>query len=99
MGRRHAHLWIYTGFLLLLIGLQLRAVETFVLSPPTTRILSDWTGPKANTPEGAIRRIALQSDAIARHQIQPPAWLSWATLSVGAVMLAHGVIQKRSGGK
>ncbi len=98
MVRRHAHLWIYLGLLLLLIGMQLRAVEAFVLRPPTTRILAEWTGPAADTAEGAIQRMALRSDAVARHQIQPPGWLSWATLSVGAVMLAHGVIQKRTGG-
>lgn len=98
MVRRHAHLWIYTGLLLLLIGLQLRAVETFILRPPTTRILAEWTGPGANTAEGAIQRLALQSDAVARHEVRPPGWISWATLSFGAVMLAHGVIQKRSGG-
>jgi len=94
---RHPHLWLYIGLLVLLLGIQLHAVDTYVLSPTATRILADWFGRPSDTPQGAIEQLALKSDALAHYNLSPPSWLAWAMLSAGAVMVTHGVILKRTG--
>ena len=89
-------LWIGFGLVLVLLGVQLLAVEAYVLAPETVRLLDRWFGPPADTASGAIRKILLTSDNIARQHVEPPAWLAWAAVSAGVVMLAHGLIQRRA---
>jgi hypothetical protein len=88
------HVWIYAGVLLLLLGLQLRAVDAFVLSTRTTQMAAEWFGPSGQ-PNG-LARLAISSDAGGRRHVQPPVWLGWAMLSCGVVLLAHGLIQRRA---
>ena len=89
-------LWIGFGLFLVLLGVQLHAVDAYVLSPETVRLLDGWFGPPADTAGGAVRKILLTSDNIARQHVEPPSWLAWAVLSVGGVMLAHGLMQNRA---
>ena len=81
---------LFVGLLFLLLGLQMRAVESYTLSPGTTRRLAQWVGPSASTPKGALQRMAVETDLV-RKTITPPPWLGWATLSLGVVLTAHGL--------
>ena len=87
------------GVLLLLLGLQLRFVDTFVLNEASTRFLnkqgeaveaqSSWTLPvtlSAQNPLSANRK-----------RIRPPRWLHYALLSVGGVLMLHSVAMKKPG--
>lgn len=84
----------YAGVLLLLVGLQLRAVETFELSPGATRQLAALVGPSPDTPRGAIRQLVIDT-AQPRHRITPPSWLGWTLLSAGGVLTAHRLMQRK----
>lgn len=81
------------GLLLLVAGLQLRAVETFELSTETTQMLNGAVGPSLETPRGALRQFVIESTAH-RHRVTPPAWLGWSCLSVGGVLLAHRFLKQ-----
>ncbi len=81
---------LFAGLLFLLMGLQMRAVESYTLSPGTTRRLAHWAGPPASTPKGAVQRMVVETASV-RKTITPPPWLGWATLSLGAVLTAHGL--------
>lgn len=85
---------LYAGVLLLLAGLQLRAVETFELSAPTTRILAGFVGPSPGTPHGAVRQLVIDTTQ-PKHRITPPEWLGWSLLSIGCVLTAHGMMGKK----
>lgn len=78
----------YLGLFLLLAGLQLRAVETYVLSASATKLLSDQFGASVDTPEGALEKLVVNT-ASPRKAITPPRWLGWAALSASAVLLAY----------
>jgi hypothetical protein len=91
------------GFLLFLLGLQFRLVDTFVLNEPSTRFLakrsaqaesptSPWKLPLSMAANGQIP-IPAQ-----RTRIRPPRWLSYALLSVGAVLMLHSIAMKKPGG-
>ena len=75
------------GICVLCIGLQLRAVETFELSPWTTQFLNKSVGPSTETPRGALRHFAVEATQH-RHRITPPAWIGWSCVSIGATLLA-----------
>ena len=85
---------LIAGILLLLFGAQLRLVDSFVLSSDTTRVLAQWSGPSSSSPDGVLRDIVVQTTS-PRKTITPPNWLGWASLSVGIVLVAHGLLNRR----
>ena len=85
---------IYAGVVLLLAGVQLRAVEQYVLSNGATQMLSQWLGSDPDTAEGAVQNWVVKNTP-ARKVIQPPRWLGWAAMSIGAVLVAHGAMRRR----
>jgi hypothetical protein len=87
---------IMLGVVLLLFGLQLRTVEQFVCTPAATQVLADWTGPSQQTAQGAWHRLVVEKSEH-RHVFKPPSWAGWAVLSVGFVLLAHGLWGKYRG--
>jgi hypothetical protein len=90
------HLWLYVGLMVMLVGLQMRMVETFVFTPESTQMLNEWLGPGGDTPTGAIQRWAT-SESLVRKQYRPPAWLGYAMMSVGGVMFVHGWLVRNAG--
>lgn len=82
------------GIVLLCVGLQLRAVETFELSPDTTQFLNGTLGPSTESPRGALRQFVIESTQH-RHRITPPAWLGWSCLSAGGVMVTLRMLPKK----
>ena len=93
MKRPWASYYLPVGIVLLAVGIQLRAVETFELSAETTRILAGFVGPSAATPHGAVRQIAIDT-LEPRHRLTPPRWLGWSLLSAGIVVTALGALRK-----
>lgn len=93
MKPRFSTYYLPIGILLLLAGLQLRAVETFELSAETTRILAGFVGPSPATPHGAVRQIAIDT-LEPRHRLTPPRWLGWSLLSAGVVVTALGALRR-----
>ena len=80
---------ITLGVVLLLFGLQLRSIESFVCNGWSTGVLADWFGPPTETAQGAFQRMAAEKTGH-RHVFTPPTWVGWAVLSTGFVLLAHG---------
>jgi hypothetical protein len=78
---------------LVLLGIQLRAVETFELSHNATRLFAGYTGPPPGSPHGLLRSTAIDT-LQHRHRITPPEWLGWTILSTGSVLLAYGALQR-----
>lgn len=81
------------GVGLILLGLQMRAVETYELSHNTTRLLNGYVGPPPESPHGLLRSTAIDT-LQHRHRVTPPEWLGWTILSTGSVLLAYGVLQR-----
>jgi hypothetical protein len=89
MGNLRYHVWIYVGVMVLLLGLQLRMVETYTFTSDSTRMMNDWFGSGSGAPAGAIERWAVSQNMVQK-QYRPPAWLGYALLSAGGVMVVHG---------
>jgi hypothetical protein len=78
------HQFLFIGLFILLIGLQFRYVQAYVLTPQTTQFLAEHTG------KGATAASALLGGP-AKKVVQPPEWLSWCLLCVGAVLALHSL--------
>lgn len=86
------------GLVLLLIGVQLRLIDTFVLNEKSTRFLaqqkakveepSTWTFPASLTASAPVPMVA-------RKKIHPPRWLALTLISVGAVLVLHSLAMRK----
>ena len=86
------------GALLLLIGAQLRFVDSFVLTPRATQFIQSKmrsaAGPgRANY--GGYDSLLLSSGPRPKKTLTPPKWCGWAALSVGGVLVLHGLTMRR----
>ncbi len=90
--------YFMVGLLILMIGAELRAVDTFVLNEKTTQFLAqrmkDSQVASANTLTNNFAAYA----PVAKKRIQPPRWLGWSLISIGTVLVLHSLAMKKPGG-
>jgi hypothetical protein len=89
--------FLLIGLVLLLLGLQVRLVDTYVLNESSTRFLarravkaekaSIWSWPTALAAQGTL--------PLERKRFQPPRWIAWALLCTGAVLTFHSFALKK----
>jgi len=86
--------FFFIGLVVLMLGLQVRYVSAYVLNPEATRFLAERTG--QSPPAAASFFSATAGTAAApRKVLQPPEWLSWCLISVGAVLCLHSLAMPR----
>ena len=91
--------WFMAGLVLLLLGIQLRLVDSFVLNAEFTQVLAEGTGNSvaaADTTTSLMR--PFQSALPDRKTVTPPEWLGWALLSAGLVLTLHSMAMKKPEG-
>lgn len=87
------------GVVVLLAGIQLRFVDSYVLNESATRFLAE----KLGTPQqdaGArstmpMLELAGAGASAPLRTIKPPIWLSWALISFGAVLVLHSLALRK----
>ncbi len=88
--------YFMAGVILLLLGIQLRMVDSYVLNAETTRVLAK----QAATPRQQMALFAVQKTApeMARKVVRPPEWLGWCLMSIGSVLILHSLAMKKPEG-
>lgn len=88
--------YFFAGLLIVLLGFQLRMVESFELTPEATKMLAK---PAAVAQGEESSQFTLVSTAGAlpgsRRVVQPPEWLGWCLISVGSVLILHSLAMKK----
>lgn len=95
LNRNH---YFAVGTIVLLLGLQLRFVESVRLTKESTQFLAERF--KKEEPEVAPNPFAaLLAVPAANYSktIEPPRWLGWSLLSVGAVLVIHSWTMRKPG--
>lgn len=91
--------FFFAGVLILLIGLQLRLVQSYVLTPEATRILAKQAVAANSGPTPPRLAFAASGGSpllpSARKVIRPPEWLGWCLLSVGSVLILHSLAMRK----
>jgi len=93
LNRNH---YFLVGLVILLIGIQFRMVDNYVLNENTSRFLAERFAPGQ---DGALRVPAFlaANGPTPRKVVRPPQWLGWAAMSVGSVLILHSLAMKRPG--
>jgi len=89
--------FLFVAVFLVLLGVQFRMVASYVLSPQATRFLAERAQASAD-PVGAMTGStpALPATLPAK-VVDPPDWLGWCLISVGAVLFFHSMTMGRPG--
>ena len=86
--------FFFLGLVILLLGLQLRMVSTYVLNQESTKFLAE----RLHKPvQGQTLSLAVDSSG-SRQVIAPPDWLGWCLVSIGAVLILHSLAMPKPGG-
>ena len=88
--------YFFLGIVILLMGLQLRMVSSYTLTPDATRFLADRT--QMSSTSATMVSFTSDMGALPNKVIDPPDWLGWCLISVGAVLILHSLAMKKPGG-
>lgn len=88
LNRNH---FFAAGIVILLLGLQLHSVKTFVLSEQATTFLAKQTGKMPTEPAQSSSTFLAASGPrpIVKKSITPPEWIGWFFISFGSVLILH----------
>ena len=88
--------YFFLGIVVLLLGVQVRNVSAFVLTPEATQFLAEKTN--SSSSDSALMSLSNNLGAGSQKVLHPPEWLGWCLMSVGAVLILHSLAMKRPGG-
>ena len=89
------HRCFVLGFVLLVAGIQLRYIESFVLTQKASEFIETNVKQAGFQHEDPYDTFLLTAGPSPKKTITPPRWLGWALMSVGGVMLLHGLTIQR----
>lgn len=95
LNRNH---YFAVGTIVLLLGIQLRFVESLRLTKESTQFLAERFN-KADTEVEVNPFATLLAVPTANYAktIHPPRWLGWSLLSAGAVLVIHSLTMRPPG--
>ena len=88
--------YLFVGIFVLLIGLQVRNVSAYVLTPEATRILAESTG--TSSTNSVLMSLSNDLGSEPKKVLHPPEWLGWCLMSVGGVLVLHSLAMQKPGG-
>jgi hypothetical protein len=93
--------YFMAGLVVLMFGVQLRLVDTFVLNEKATQFLAQriqaLKGQQIASASEVPTLLAAQAP-VHKHRLHPPPWIGWAFVSVGSVLILHSLALKKPGG-
>jgi hypothetical protein len=92
------HQCFLAGIVVLLLGIQLRYVETFVLNERTTQFLAQRMKDAQMVASTDVGTSLAASAPVAKKPVTPPRWVGCLLVSAGSVLLLYSLAMKKPGG-
>lgn len=89
--------YFIAGIFILLIGIQLRMVESYVLNEESTRWLMEQSDDPAHQIVNKTNQLFPAAGPLPRKTVVPPQWIGWAAVSLGSVLILHSLGMPKSG--
>ena len=83
--------YFLAGILLILVGIQFRMVDSFVLNESATRALARITKSDDVASTMGMSSILNSVYPVSRKRVEPPRWLGLALIASGSIMACHAV--------
>lgn len=88
--------YFLAGILLILLGIQFRMVDSFVLNESATRALSRISKSTPVADNSNMTAFLMQVHPKPMKRVTPPRWLGLAMIAVGVVISSHAIAIPRS---
>jgi hypothetical protein len=89
--------WFFLGLLCLLLGGELRLVESFELTPEFTQFLAERTGHPLAAVSATTQTFTQSDKPSVKKVIRLPDWSGWGLISLGSVLILHSWAMKKPG--
>jgi hypothetical protein len=87
--------YFLAGLVVLMLGVQMRMVDSFILSSESTRFLAARF---PNAKGATLASMAPGSGSSGpRKTLHPPDWIGWALISIGSVLVLHSLAMPKPG--
>ncbi len=83
--------YFLAGILLILLGIQFRMIDSFVLNESATRVLARVTKKTTVADTSSMSSILMRVYPTPTKRVEPPRWLGLAMVAVGAVISCHAL--------
>ena len=83
--------YFLVGALLIMLGVQFRMIDSFVLNEPTTRTLAKVARRSQPTVNDSFSTFLMQVHPKPTKRVHPPRWLGLAMIAVGSVVSLHAI--------
>ena len=91
--------YFLAGLVILLLGVQFRMVESYVLNEQASEYLQErYAENEFASRSNPLPLFLAAASPPTRQMLHPPAWLGWACLSAGIVLVLHSLAMKKPGG-
>jgi hypothetical protein len=94
--------YFMAGMVLLLLGIQLRLVDTYVLNEKATHFLTQRLqqikGQQVASAGDASTLMGSSTVPAAKHRLRRPKWMGYSTISIGGVLILYSLALKKPGG-
>ena len=82
------------GILVVLLGLQLRLVDRYVLNEKATKFIADRANGSSGTGK-SLMSFASSGAVAPRLVVRPPEWSGWCLMTIGSVLILHSFALRR----
>ncbi len=95
VNRNH---YFLIGLILIGIGIQLRMVDTYTLTPELTQFLAERTGHPLAAVNASTSWFTPSAKPLAKRVIDLPDWSGWGVLALGSVLALHAMSLRKPEG-
>ncbi len=98
LNRNH---FMMAGIVLLLLGVQFRLVDSFMLNQPVSDFINQRVKQVQGNQQTASRALfvpASTGGSGALRSVKPPRWIGWVLISVGSVLCLQSLAMPKPGG-
>ncbi|TWT48460.1 hypothetical protein [Botrimarina hoheduenensis] len=89
--------FLFLAIILVLLGMQLRMVQAYELTPEATRFLAQRAMASADPLAAMAGATPALPANLPPKVVRPPDWLGWSLVSIGAVLFFHSLVMRRPG--
>ena len=89
--------YFMAGLVLLLLGIQFRAIESVELKEQFAKFMAEKTGHPLVAVSAQTPLLAPLGTAAVNQAFYPPEWLGWMFVSIGSVLILHSLAMPKGG--
>lgn len=85
------------GLLLVMLGIQMRLIDSVYLNEKTTKFLAKRLPEQQVSTMDRANMYFAAAGPVQLRRVEPPKWIGYSLLSVGAVLVLHALSMKKPG--